>query len=935
MNDKLNNALGEIDERLIEEAAYADRAERRGFRTARNIGLSVCGTAAAAAALVFGVSRHMAALPENVDLLPAESAEARADISDIIAENTLKTLNVERVDIADVDPARVAGSSPYFVEAGNAWKYFDDDGNMLSDGNTLIIMDVNGYWLEYDITENDGMIYELLDVRAALGKAEEVLGASLLPGNDGIVMGQYNLGEYDFAFIVTAFFDDKSCLNYRLKCDTDHEDWTLTLLSDKSDYLVGKTRDAAFFREKREGVYDSARFGDGYGCYICDNNGDIRVVKHTEDGYFGYLPFGGSEYIYTLEHSDSGRREKYCVKENGDAYVTSEDFLVTGGSEHQDDPLNILVPPSVNIVDGMGSGDRKAIGASKVYEMVYFPAYEGLALRFMEDMDGKLFLNDGTRLYRCKLTEVDGGYYMTIDYFENSEVPDGYVTYMSKILMGDNVITLANDCDVYIDEQGELRRITLPKGAEFVAEGGSAFPDEVEVTTTSTFPHELEADIRTKQEENGGESYPAEDLEYPVDAEFEHGTYYRYDEECKMQMPSLYFTGSGISGEEVRAAQSGTVLIYGWDATYYDNFVVIDHGSGLSTLYSHLTDISVAEGQSVSKGDVIGRVRATGFTTEDVLGFEVRMNGIPVSFDSCVSGVWSDTPDDGTLTCLPIRNTSFNMEYPEGYDGPELQFYTDDRGCLFLTDFTWTYPCEVEDLSRYLENCYEIYVYYWPEGREIPDGGVSNSSTAAIITRDALTLDMDTMVNVVHNETDAEIVLPKGTVFRSADCAPAGLTPDELNERWAMLIASVPDPDFVYPAAGDCAIVEHMYGHKPESGYHGHMGIDIGIGLGAPVLAAADGKIILAEWYHGYGNCVMIEHANGVVTVYGHCDELYVSEGDTVTRGQTIAGAGQTGQTTGARLHFEVRIDGEQVDPALFGYRILLNGELSEPTTFE
>lgn len=934
MNDKLNSALGEIDELLIEEAAQADRAERGGLRIARNIGLSVCGAAAAAAALTFGVSRHMATRPENVDLLPAESGEAQTDISDVIAENTLKTISVERVDIADVDPARLADSSPYFIEAGNAWKMFDDDGNMLSDGNTIVVMDVNGYWLEYDITETDGEIYELLDVRAALGKAEEVLGASLLPGNSGIAMGSYNLGGNDYSYTVTAFFDDKSCLNYRLKCDTNHENWTLTLISDEPAYLADKTHSTAFFREKRENVYDSARFGDGYGCYICDNNGDIRVVKHTENGYFGYLPFGGSEYIYTLELTDSGRRQKYCVKENGNAYVTSEDFLVTGGSEHQDDPLNILVPPSVNIVDGMGSGDRKAIGASKVYEMAFFPAYDGLALRFMEDMDGKLFLNDGTRLYPCKLMEVDDGigYYMTIDYFENSEVPDGYITYMTRILMDDNVITLANNCDVYIEVQGELQKITLPKGTEFVADGGSADPDSIDVSTTSTFPHELEAKIRAKQEENAAESYPAEGLEYPVDAEFKHGTYYRYDEECGMQMPSLYFTGSGIGGAEVRAAQSGTVLIYGWDAGYYDNFVVIDHGSGLSTLYSHLTDITVTEGQSVSRGDVIGHVRDTGFSTEDVLGFEVRIDGIPVSFEAYVNGSLGGAPDDETLTFLPIRNKSFDMERPDGYDGPDLQFYTDDRGCLFLTDDTWTYPCEVTELR---EDCYEIYAYFWPEGRELPLGGVTNSSTAALITGDTLTLDMDTAMNVVHNGADAEIVLPKGTVFRANDNAPAGLSPEEMNELWEKLIASVPDPDFVYPAAGDYAIVEHMYGHKTESGYYRHGGIDIGIGLGAPVLAAADGEVILAEWYSGYGNCVMVEHANGVVTVYGHCDELYVSEGETVTRGQTIAGAGKTGLTTSACLHFEVRIDDEQVDPALFGYRISLNGELSEPTRFE
>ena len=73
MNDKLNNALNEIDERLIEEAAYAYRAERNGLKAARNIGFSVFGAAAAAAVLTFGISHHLSSLPEKVNLLPTES----------------------------------------------------------------------------------------------------------------------------------------------------------------------------------------------------------------------------------------------------------------------------------------------------------------------------------------------------------------------------------------------------------------------------------------------------------------------------------------------------------------------------------------------------------------------------------------------------------------------------------------------------------------------------------------------------------------------------------------------------------------------------------------------------------------------------------------------------------------------------------------------
>ena len=99
-----------------------------------------------------------------------------------------------------------------------------------------------------------------------------------------------------------------------------------------------------------------------------------------------------------------------------------------------------------------------------------------------------------------------------------------------------------------------------------------------------------------------------------------------------------------------------------------------------------------------------------------------------------------------------------------------------------------------------------------------------------------------------------------------------------------------------------------------------HSGVDIsaaGIN-GKPVLAAESGTVILAENKSTYGNCVMISHNETYVTLYAHCSELYVKAGDTVTRGQTIAAVGATGNATGPHLHFEVRENGVTVDPMNF-----------------
>lgn len=114
------------------------------------------------------------------------------------------------------------------------------------------------------------------------------------------------------------------------------------------------------------------------------------------------------------------------------------------------------------------------------------------------------------------------------------------------------------------------------------------------------------------------------------------------------------------------------------------------------------------------------------------------------------------------------------------------------------------------------------------------------------------------------------------------------------------------------------AVITSDFGWRvhPILGYQRfHTGTDFGAEYGSPIRAADRGTVILAEWYGGYGNAIIIDHGNGVTTLYGHSSELYVSEGQTVERGQAIAAVGSTGLSTGPHLHFEVRLNGEPVDP--------------------
>jgi len=94
-----------------------------------------------------------------------------------------------------------------------------------------------------------------------------------------------------------------------------------------------------------------------------------------------------------------------------------------------------------------------------------------------------------------------------------------------------------------------------------------------------------------------------------------------------------------------------------------------------------------------------------------------------------------------------------------------------------------------------------------------------------------------------------------------------------------------------------------------------HTGIDIGDKKGNPIYAAENGKVERAGWTSGYGYNVVINHGNGMKTLYGHASRLYVKAGDSVSRGQVIAAIGSTGWSTGPHLHFEVIVNGIKVNP--------------------
>lgn len=114
------------------------------------------------------------------------------------------------------------------------------------------------------------------------------------------------------------------------------------------------------------------------------------------------------------------------------------------------------------------------------------------------------------------------------------------------------------------------------------------------------------------------------------------------------------------------------------------------------------------------------------------------------------------------------------------------------------------------------------------------------------------------------------------------------------------------------------SIVTSRYGYRKDPFTRDlsfHDGMDISAPYGSPIIATGKGKVIFSGWDKYLGNCVRVDHGGGLVTVYGHMQKTTVSIGDAVVKGTEVGKLGSTGRSTGAHVHYEVRINGKAVDP--------------------
>jgi murein DD-endopeptidase MepM/ murein hydrolase activator NlpD len=147
---------------------------------------------------------------------------------------------------------------------------------------------------------------------------------------------------------------------------------------------------------------------------------------------------------------------------------------------------------------------------------------------------------------------------------------------------------------------------------------------------------------------------------------------------------------------------------------------------------------------------------------------------------------------------------------------------------------------------------------------------------------------------------------------------PGGVDPAQATPAPKAKSGSIPPgakgTEYLIPGSGGPAIpgyyMRPIAGGVKTQGLHGYNAVDLGTPVGTRVMAAAEGTVVIARasgYNGGYGEYVAIQHPNGTQTVYGHLSKVYVTSGEHVTQGETIALSGNTGRSTGPHLHFEVR----------------------------
>jgi len=179
-------------------------------------------------------------------------------------------------------------------------------------------------------------------------------------------------------------------------------------------------------------------------------------------------------------------------------------------------------------------------------------------------------------------------------------------------------------------------------------------------------------------------------------------------------------------------------------------------------------------------------------------------------------------------------------------------------------------------------------------------------------------VDSEQAIASLYKEKEAEPVVQVATKNNSNKTTTPTITSKSFSTATNISKSTVPlGISLIKPITGT---ISSRFGAVSSIRSSAHTGLDIASPKGTPIKAASSGTVTWAGYKGSYGYLVVISHTNSVQTYYGHCSKLYVSAGQTVSQGETIAAVGSTGNSTGPHLHFEIRVNGVAYNPQNYVY---------------
>ena len=249
-----------------------------------------------------------------------------------------------------------------------------------------------------------------------------------------------------------------------------------------------------------------------------------------------------------------------------------------------------------------------------------------------------------------------------------------------------------------------------------------------------------------------------------------------------------------------------------------------------------------------------------------------------------------------------LLNKAYYIEELEAYDQDLLERYTQQAELIAKTKEAL--EAEKETLAQEKEAVEEEEATM---EALLEEKSAQLAATSAEIMESAATIE----------EYEAQVSAQTSVIEAlEAEVAADKATLEAQNQTTSVTYSGV----FVWPCPS-YTYISSTYGYRESPTYGAstfHSGIDLAADYGAAILAAADGTVVAASYESSMGNYIMIDHGGGVYTVYMHCSALYVSTGQSVSAGETIAAVGSTGISTGPHLHFSVRVNGSYVDPMTY-----------------